>query len=139
MRLPLRWWGSELEPIGAKTRRMERAMSWSGFSWLDSLGYAASLTVFATFCMSTMMPLRYIAIASNILFASYGYIGTIYPVLILHTVLLPVNITRLVQIRRLVRDINKARGADQTMNSLIPFMRLKRKSAGFSPLRIRPV
>ena len=31
-------------------------MLWNSVSWIDALGYAASLTVFATFCMGTMMP-----------------------------------------------------------------------------------
>ena len=38
--------------------------------WIDLLGYAASATVLATFCMNTMIPLRATAILSNILFAS---------------------------------------------------------------------
>ena len=88
--------------------------------WIDTLGYAASLTVFATFCMSTMMPLRYTAIVSNVLFAAFGYFGHIYPVLILHAVLLPVNVIRLGQIKRLVRGIGSADNANQFINSLMP-------------------
>jgi len=42
-------------------------MSWNDIPWIDVLGYAASIAVFATFCMSTMMPLRYAAIASNVI------------------------------------------------------------------------
>jgi len=98
--------------------------------WIDTLGYAASLTVFATFCMSTMMPLRYTAIVSNVLFAAFGYFGHIYPVLILHAVLLPVNVIRLGQIKRLVRGIGSADNANQFINSLMPFMHERRLKAG---------
>src|SRR5215470_7674534 len=105
-------------------------MSWNGISWIDVLGYAASFTVFATFCMGTMMPLRYVAIASNVLFAAFGYFGHIYPVLILHAVLLPVNVARLAQIKRLVRGIGSAHNANQFLNSLVPFMRERRLNAG---------
>ena len=59
--------------------------------------------VLATFCMQTMMPLRLTAILSNILFASFGLWAHIYPVMILHLILFPVNALRLLQIRRLVR------------------------------------
>jgi CRP/FNR family transcriptional regulator, cyclic AMP receptor protein len=97
---------------------------------LDVLGYAASLTVFATFCMSTMMPLRYMAIASNVLFTAFGYFGHIYPVLILHAVLLPVNIIRLAQINRLVRGIGLAHTPNQFLTRLVPFMRERRLNAG---------
>jgi len=41
-------------------------------SWVEVLGYAASATVLASFCMSTMIPLRILALASNVLFAPYG-------------------------------------------------------------------
>jgi hypothetical protein len=48
--------------------------------------------------MKRMMPLRIIAICSNVLFAMFGAVAHIYPVLILHTVLFPVNIARLIEI-----------------------------------------
>lgn len=68
-------------------------------SWTDLLGYAASAMVLATFCMSSMLYLRLVAIGSNILFILFGSAAHIYPVLLLHVVLLPVNLARLMQIR----------------------------------------
>jgi CRP/FNR family transcriptional regulator, cyclic AMP receptor protein len=59
------------------------------------LGYAASLAVLATFLTRTMMPLRVIAIVSNVLFVLYGHAADIMPVLVLHLVLLPINVYRL--------------------------------------------
>lgn len=41
-------------------------------SWIDFVGYLAALTVLATFCMDTIVPLRGLAIASNVLFILYG-------------------------------------------------------------------
>jgi len=70
-------------------------------NWIDLLGYAASVSVLATFCMSTMVPLRVVAIGSNILFATFGALAHIYPVLVLHVILLPINVTRLIQLLRL--------------------------------------
>lgn len=66
--------------------------------WVDLLGYAASASVLATFCMSAMAPLRAVAICSNVLFAAYGGLAHIYPVLILHMILLPLNVMRLLQV-----------------------------------------
>jgi hypothetical protein len=57
----------------------------------DLLGYAASCAVLASFLMRTMIPLRLVAILSNILFLSFGYIQNIHPVLFLHLALLPIN------------------------------------------------
>jgi hypothetical protein len=59
------------------------------------LGYAASIAVLATFLMPTMLPLRFVAILSNILFLLYGYSANIPPVLFLHATLLPINVVRL--------------------------------------------
>jgi hypothetical protein len=64
-------------------------------SWIDLVGFGASAMVLATFCMTRMLPLRLFAIVSNILFGAYGYLDHLYPVLLLHLVLLPVNCLRL--------------------------------------------
>jgi hypothetical protein len=63
------------------------------------LGFAASFAVLATFMMRTMLPLRMIAIASNVLFIAYGYLAHILPVLCLHIALLPINVARLSTLR----------------------------------------
>ena len=75
-------------------------------SWIDYVGFLAALTVLATFCMDTIMPLRGLAIASNVLFILYGVAGQLYPVLLLHAVLLPVNIVKIIQLRLQMRKIN---------------------------------
>jgi hypothetical protein len=64
-------------------------------SWIDLVGFAASGMVLATFCMTQMLPLRLFAIMSNILFGAYAYLDHLYPVLLLHLLLLPVNCVRL--------------------------------------------
>jgi len=65
----------------------------------EVLGYAASSAVLVTFLMRSMMPLRLVAILSNVLFLAYGYAADIHPVLLLHAALLPINITRLATLR----------------------------------------
>lgn len=91
-------------------------------SWVELLGYAASAAVLTTFCMSTMIPLRVVALVSNVLFCAYGYFDHLYPVLILHAVLFPVNLLRLVQFYRLVRDVRDAHREDLPIQSLLPYM-----------------
>jgi CRP/FNR family cyclic AMP-dependent transcriptional regulator len=65
------------------------------FGWVNGIGYLASLLVFCTFYMKTMLPLRGVAIASNIVFVAYGLAGGVYPVFALHVLLLPLNCLRL--------------------------------------------
>ena len=65
--------------------------------FVELIGFAASALVFLTFCMQTLLPLRLIATASNLLFIAYAWIAGLAPIMILHMLLLPVNIWRLVQ------------------------------------------
>jgi hypothetical protein len=66
----------------------------------ELVGYLASSLVLAAFCVREMLPLRVIAIGSNLAFISYGYAEGLRPVLLLHLVLLPVNLVRLAQLLR---------------------------------------
>ena len=63
-------------------------------------GYVASALVLATFCQTSMARLRWIAIASNCAFIFYALVLDLWPILLLHCILLPVNILRLAQLRR---------------------------------------
>jgi hypothetical protein len=67
---------------------------------IDGIGFAAAGLVLATFCMRSMRALRWVAIASNLAFIAYGYLGSLAPVLLLHLLLLPVNAYRLAQLYR---------------------------------------
>jgi hypothetical protein len=55
------------------------------------VGYLASALVLCTFLTRTMLPLRFVALGSNVAFITYGALLHLYPVLVLHCVLLPVN------------------------------------------------
>jgi hypothetical protein len=94
-------------------------------SWVDYVGFLAALTVLATFCMDTILPLRGLAIASNILFIVYGTAAQLYPVLLLHALLLPINISKIVQLVR-KNDLTRVslsvarvrRGKDRRLRSI---------------------
>jgi CRP/FNR family cyclic AMP-dependent transcriptional regulator len=103
--------------------------------WVDLLGYAASAAVLATFCMSTMIPLRLLALVSNMLFMAYGFADHLYPVFILHALLFPVNALRLVQFQRLVHDMRQASREDLTIQTLLPYMTQRKFIAGETLVR----
>lgn len=104
-------------------------------TWIDYLGYAASAAVFATFCMSTMIPLRVLAIGSNVLFVAYGYFDHVYPVMILHALLFPINLLRLIQFQRLVNEMRQAHREDLSIQSLLPYMVKRYYDAGDTLVR----
>ena len=83
------------------------------------VGYLAASLVFATFCTKRMLPLRALAIASNIAFIGYGYLGVSWPILILHAAMLPMNIHRLLQEMSLERVGDTVRRRPQKWGELV--------------------
>lgn len=62
------------------------------------IGFIAAGLVLATFSMDSMRPLRLTALASNVAFITYAFLEGLTPVLVLHTLLLPMNLLRLMQL-----------------------------------------
>jgi CRP/FNR family cyclic AMP-dependent transcriptional regulator len=90
--------------------------------WVEILGYIGALLTFATYSMKRMIPLRIIGILSNIFFAAYGFLAPVYPQLVLHIVLLPLNVVRLREMLQLIDKVKAASQGDLSMEWLIPFM-----------------
>jgi hypothetical protein len=63
---------------------------------VDIAGYIASALVLTAFYMKDMVPLRFAAICSNLAFLIYGASMHLVPVIVLHTLLLPLNVWRLI-------------------------------------------
>jgi CRP/FNR family cyclic AMP-dependent transcriptional regulator len=98
--------------------------------WVQIAGYFASGLVFLTFCMSTLIPLRLIAIASNIAFIVYALLGNLVPILLLHGALLPLNVLRTIQQLIMFRRVRAAFRDRVEVDALVPFMRLKKFKQG---------
>lgn len=81
----------------------------------------AVLMNIAGYLMKTMIPLRLIAMITNALFIAYSILATVYPTLILHIVLLPINVVRFFQMKRLIRQVNEAANGDLSMDWLKPY------------------
>jgi CRP/FNR family cyclic AMP-dependent transcriptional regulator len=101
-----------------------------GISWIEALGYLGALLVFGTYSMKTMIPLRIIGLCSNCVFIVYGYMAPVYPQLLLHGVLLPLNALRLYQMLQLVGKVRTASQGDLNMDWLKPFMSKRACKAG---------
>jgi CRP/FNR family cyclic AMP-dependent transcriptional regulator len=104
--------------------------------WLVIAGWLSSVLVFSAFFMKTMIPLRLVAIASNLAFMSYallglayGVFGHLYPILVLHAALLPLNVLRLGEVRALIRAVHGCTD-EEAVRALIPYMRSERHAAG---------
>jgi len=62
---------------------------------IDGLGYVAASLVLATFTAKSMVSLRVLAIGSNLAFIGYGLAASLWPILVLHLIMLPLNLLRL--------------------------------------------
>ena len=96
----------------------------------EMFGYLAAVLVFTTFYMKTMVPLRIVAICSNIAGISYGLLLHLPPLFLLHGVMLPLNGWRLLQMRRLIRQVQDATKGEISIHALIPFMTKRTFTAG---------
>jgi hypothetical protein len=67
---------------------------------IDLCGLAAGLFVILAFYTTDPRWLRRFAIASNLLFIGYGLPMNLWPIVLLHATLLPLNVLRLVQLAR---------------------------------------
>ena len=106
---------------------------------MQVVAWIASLFVFMAFFMKTMVRLRIIAIASNCVFITYGLVGlmdkenifwNVFPILVLHLSLLPINFLRLRQERNLVSRIKKAGDDEEAVQGLIPYMKKVKGAEG---------
>jgi len=90
--------------------------------WVEILGYFGALLTLGTYSMKRMIPLRVIGICGNCLFITYGLLAPVYPQLVLHSVLLPLNAFRLREMLQLIGKVKAASRGDLNMEWLIPFM-----------------
>ena len=104
-----------------------RRMVWN---WIQAIGYVGSILMFLTFFMKTMIPLRLTAIAANCVMITYTSIAGIYPVLILQTCLLPLNVVRFIQMKRLITRVKAAARGDFKIEPLLPFMKHETRKDG---------
>lgn len=89
---------------------------------VNLIGFVAAGLTIATLSMRTMVPLRAVGIAANVAFISYGILFGSLPTVVLHAILLPLNAYRLIEMLRLVRQVEAATAGDLSMDWIKPFM-----------------
>jgi CRP/FNR family cyclic AMP-dependent transcriptional regulator len=91
---------------------------------------AASFVIGAAF-VKTMIPLRWLAVASNLGFVVYGALHPQYLTLLISAVLLPINIHRARQMMRLTRRVKAAESASDLSGLwLRPYMKTRKLKKG---------
>jgi CRP/FNR family transcriptional regulator, cyclic AMP receptor protein len=101
-----------------------------GMLALASVLVASGLVVAASF-VRTMIPLRWLAVGSNLGFLLYGALAPSLQMLALHAVLLPINLWRVAEMARLTRRVKATAAARDTSGLwLRPYMRSRRRRSG---------
>ena len=92
---------------------------------------AATVLVVVSAFVKTIIPLRWLAVGSNIGFIVYGLVHPAWHMLALHVTLLPLNLYRTAEMIRLTRTVARsASSRDQLGIWLRPYMRRKKFKAG---------
>ena len=99
-------------------------------TYVEMIGWLSATLALVTFSMRTMIPLRVAAICSNMASIAYGLLLGLYPTLVLNGMLLPFNIYRLVEMRRLIKQVSHAAQGDLSVDWLKPFMRKHKVKRG---------
>jgi len=85
---------------------------------------------FASFAVKRMVPLRTLSIVGNVFFVAYGLVESALPSLALNLVLLPLNVARLWEIEKLLKEIARATQDSPVSQWLLPHMRHRSFKAG---------
>ena len=109
------------------------------FDALALFGFLGISFSLASFVMKRMLPLRILAVGANIAFigfavAMYFHPGTDpkapVPGLVLNMLLLPINLKRISEIRKLTAEISRATHESPVSQWLLPHMQRRRFKAG---------
>jgi hypothetical protein len=97
---------------------------------IELIGYGNAVLGVAMLMMRTMVPLRIAGIIHNIVSIIFGSLAGVYPTIVQHAVLLPLNSYRLHEMRKLVRSVKEASAGDHSMEWIKPFTTKKTVKAG---------
>ena len=99
-------------------------------TWVEALGWFGAALAIAGSAMKTIIPLRCIGIATNVVALIYAYFMGLYPSMTVNLILLPLNGLRLYQMLHLIRQVRQASKSDLSMEWLKPFMTRRKVKTG---------
>ena len=108
------------------------------FDITTAVGMLGGVFYLASHYMKAMVPLRALALASNVLFLIFSVLHTYFditqlivlPEFLLNVILLPINLKRLGEINRLTKQIEQATVESPVTEWLLPHMHLRKHKAG---------
>lgn len=98
--------------------------------WIELIGYGGTACTIISYSMRTIVPLRIASIASSGFFIGYGLLLGAWPIVLMELVILPLNVIRLTQILRMIREVDRAASSNLSLDWLSPFTHDRRHAAG---------
>jgi hypothetical protein len=96
----------------------------------DALGLIGAILYLATYATKTMVPLRTMAVLSNVFLVGYAFLHSYGPTFFLYLALIPLNSMRLYQMLQLVKKVEAAASGDLNMDWLKPYMHKRATKTG---------
>ncbi|NCT85421.1 MAG: cyclic nucleotide-binding domain-containing protein [Comamonadaceae bacterium] len=94
------------------------------------LGLTGAALMLASYWMKSMLPLRVAALAACCCLVAYGALKSALPTLLLYGALVPINVKKTLQMRKLVKAIENARADTPVAQWLLPHMHRRSVKAG---------
>jgi CRP/FNR family cyclic AMP-dependent transcriptional regulator len=99
-------------------------------TWVEALSWLGTVLAVAGTAMKTIIPLRCVGIAGNLVALVCSTAMVNVPGIVANLILLPVNSLRLVEMVRLVARVKQAARSDLSMEWLKPYMSRRSVAAG---------
>lgn len=93
-------------------------------------GFIGAVLTLASYMMKSMLPLRWVALTACAFFVVYGWLEAALPSLLLYSLMIPINIKKILHIRKLVRAIESAKSDSPMAEWLLPHMMRRETKAG---------
>jgi len=99
-------------------------------TWVEAIGWLGAALAITGSAMKTIIPLRCLGIATNVVSLAYASLMGLYPSMTVNLILLPLNAFRLYQMLRLIQKVKLASKSDLSMEWLKPFMARRKVKTG---------
>ena len=101
---------------------------------MSSIGYVFGLIgaalMVASYLMKNMLPLRMVALSANVFLVVYAVQGGSWPTAVLYVAMIPINVKKVLQIKKLIRAIENAKADTPVSEWLLPHMTRRQAKAG---------
>ena len=94
------------------------------------LGFIGAALMVASYLMKNMLPLRLVALAATVILVIYALIAGSWPTVALYAAMIPINLKKVREIRKLIAAIQHARADTPLADWLLPHMTRREVKAG---------